>query len=140
NGDSLSEWDDKSGNGNNAKLAHGTTPTRVDNQVNGKTIVRFGGNGDMLSALNTALSSKNEMTVLAVMKNNFAGSSADGRAISGMTSSATSDTTGSTAIIPLLRYGSNNGFSNLYSGSAATYRTDYSCAATCNNTAYIYTS
>lgn len=139
NGDSIGEWDDLSGNGNNAKYTHGTAPTRVDNQINGKTIVRFN-NGDMLSALTSALTGKREMTVFAVMKPNFSTSSSDGRAVSGTSSSVTNDTTSGSSIIPLLRYAANSGFSNIYSGSASTYRNDYSCGAVCANTPYLFTS
>jgi len=38
---SLFEWDDLSGNGNNAKSIFGNAPTRQDNQINGKTVLRF---------------------------------------------------------------------------------------------------
>jgi len=139
NNDPLGEWDDISGNGNNAIYTHGTAPTRVDNQINGKTIVRFN-NGDMLSTLTSALSGKREATVFAVIKPNFSTSGSDGRIISGTSTSATNDTTAGSSIIPLLRYAANSGFSNIYSGSASTYRTDYSCGATCASVPYMFAS
>jgi hypothetical protein len=139
NGDPIGEWDDLSGNGNNAVATHGNDPTRVDNQINGKSIVRFN-NGDMLSALTSAQTGKREMTVFAVIKPNFSTSGSDGRIVSGTSSGATNDTTSGSSIIPLLRYGANTGFSNLYSGSASTYRTDYSCGAPCTSTPYLFTS
>jgi hypothetical protein len=139
NGDFVGEWDDLSGNGNNAISTHGTAPTRQDNQINSKTIVRFG-NGDMLSSLSSALSSKREMTILAVVKPNFGTSASSGRVISGMTSSAANDSGSGNSITPLLRNASGSGFSSIYSGSSSTYRTDYTCGATCNNTPYIFGS
>lgn len=137
NGDSLFEWDPVTGWGVPAKSAYGNQPTRVDNQINGKTIVRFN-NGTLLAALTSALTSHRELTVLAVVKPNFATSSADGRVISGMTSTGTNDTSGSNAIIPLLRDASSSGFSNLYSGSAVANRNDYICGGTCTSTPYIF--
>jgi hypothetical protein len=137
NTESIGQWDDLSGNGNNAIFAFGNAPTRQDNQINAKTVVRFNG-GAMLSSLVSALSGKREMTVFAVMKTNYGTSNSDGRAITGMSSSGTNDTTSGTSIIPLLRSGTNSGFSSLYSGSATTYRTNFTCGATCASTAYLY--
>lgn len=139
NGEAVNEWHDKSGHQYHARSTHGSAPIRVDNQINGKTIVRFN-NGNMLSALSPALSGKREMTVLAVLKPSFGSSASDGRIISGTTSSVSNDTTSGSSIIPLLRYGGNLGFSSLYSGSSNTYRTDFSCGSTCNNLPYIFGS
>ncbi len=139
NNDSIAEWHDKSGNGNNAISTYGNIPTRIDGQINNKPIVRFN-NGAMLSALNTALANKREMTVFAVMKANYGTSSSDGRVISGMTNTTSDDTTGTSTIIPLLRNGTNSGFSNIYASSTASNRTDYICNATCASNPYIYTS
>jgi hypothetical protein len=133
----LGQWDDISGNGNNAIFKHGTAPTREDDAINGKTAVRFN-NGDLMSTLSTPLSGKREMTVLAVIKANFSTSASDGRAISGMTSTGSNDTTAGTSIIPLLRNAATNGFSNIYSGSTSTYRTDYTCGSACSSNAYTY--
>lgn len=138
NGDNIGEWHDLSGHGYHAIATHGNLPTRADNQINGKTIVRFN-NGDLLSTLTTALSGKREMTVLAVVKSNFATSGSDGRIISGTSSNVNNDTTSGSSIIPLLRYGANSGFSNIYSGSSSTYRTDYTCGATCASNPYLFT-
>lgn len=137
NNGTVTQWQDKSGNGNHALLAYGNSPTRIDNQINGKTIVRFN-NGTLLSNLTTALTNKREMTVLAVVKSNFTTSGTDGRFISGMNTSANNDTSGNTAIVPLLRYSTGNGFSSMYSGSSASNRTDYSCGGTCAGNPYIY--
>ncbi len=139
NNGTVTQWNDKSGNGNHALFAYGNTPTRVDNQINGKTIVRFN-NGALLSNLTTALNNKREMTVFAVVKSNFGTSATDGRVVSGMNTSATNDTSGSTAIVPLLRYSNGSGFSSMYSGSSASYRTNYTCGGTCASNPYIYTS
>ncbi len=139
NGGTVTQWNDKSGNGNHAQLAYGNAPTRVDSQINGRTIVRFN-NGTLLSNLTTALNSKREMTVLAVVKSNFSTSGNDGRVVSGMNTSATNDTPGSTGIIPLFRYGNGNGFSSQYSGSSSSYRTDYTCGVNCANLTYGYSA
>lgn len=137
NGESVGQWNDKSGNGNHAVSAHGTSPVRVDNQINGRTIARFN-NGNMLSGLTSALSNKREMTVFAVVNANFATSASDGRLVSGMSSGGTNDTTSGSSIIPLERYNNGQGFSSIYSGSASTYRTNFTCAAACNSTPYLY--
>lgn len=139
NGETVGQWNDKSGNGNHAVSAHGNVPTRVDNQINGQTVVRFN-NGDLLSSLTSALSGKREMTVFAVANVNFAGSNTDGRLVSGTSSSANNDTTSGSSIIPLERYSNGSGFSSIYSGSASTYRTNFTCAAACSNTPYLYVS
>lgn len=139
NNGAVTQWQDISGNGNHAQLAYGTAPTRVDNQINGKTIVRFN-NGTLLSALTSALNNKREMTVLAVLKSNFTASSNDGRVVSGMNTSANNDTSGNTGIIPLFRYNNGNGFSSNYSGSGTSYRTNYSCGGTCASNTYLYGS
>ncbi len=137
NNGSVFEWDPVTGWGVPAKFAYGTQPTRVDNQINGKSVVRFN-NGTLLSSLAPALSGKREVTVLAVIKPNFASSSTDGRFISGMTATGSNDTTAGNSLIPLLRNGSSNGFSNLYSGSSASNRTDYLCSGACASTPYIF--
>ncbi len=139
NGEGVNEWQDKSGNGNHARSTYGNVPIRTDNQINGHTVVRFN-DGAMLSSLTHALSGKREMTVFAVMKANFGTSDADGRVMSGMSSGGTNDTSGANAILPLLRYGSGNGFSSIYTGSSNTYRTNYTCSAACTDTPYIYVS
>ncbi len=137
NNGSVFEWDPVTGWGVPATFAYGTQPTRVDNQINGKSVVRFT-NGTLLSTLTSALSGRREITVMAVVKPNFTTSSTDGRFISGMSAAATNDTTAGSSIIPLLRYGSGNGFSSLYSGSAAANRTDYLCSGACASTPYIF--
>ncbi len=139
NNDSLGEWDDISGNNNHAKYAYGTAPVRVDNQINGKTIVRFN-NGTLASTLVNALTAKRELTVFAVVKSNFTTSASDGRIVTGMSTTGTNDTTAGNSIIPLLRYATNSGFSNLYYTNAAAYRTDYTCGAACASTPYLFTS
>lgn len=139
NGDFVQEWHDKSGQANHAIFAHGTAPLRVDNQIDTKPIVRFNG-GTMLSSLNTPLANKREMTVMGVIKPDFSGSSSDARVISGMTSSQTNDTPGSTSIVPLLRYGTSAGFSSVYSTFNPAFRTDYLCGATCTNQPFVVAS
>lgn len=139
NGDGISQWLDKSGNGNHAAMAYGTAPTRQDNQINSKTIVRFN-NGALLSALTTALTNKRELTVFAVIKPNMTTSSSDGRIVSGMTSTGTNDTTAGNSLIPLYRFSSGNGFSSQYTGSSNTYRTDYTCGSACNGSPYMFVS
>lgn len=135
----VKQWNDKSGNGNHAQFVYGNTPTRVDNQINNKTIVRFN-NGALLSTLTSALNSKREMTVFLVAKSNFSTSGTDGRFVTGMNTSATNDTPGNTGIIPLFRNGTASGFSSQYSGSNVNYRTNYTCSSTCANTAYQFAS
>lgn len=139
NGEGVDEWQDKSGNDNHARFTYGNKPVRTDNQINGHSIVRFN-NGAMLSALNTALAGKREMTVFAVVKANYASSATDGRIISGMTNTTANDTAGTTTIVPLLRNGVNSGFSSIYASSASSNRTDYSCNIACASVAYAYTS
>lgn len=135
--DSIGIWQDKSGNNNHAFYAYGTAPTRQDNQINAKTVVRFN-NGNLLSALSTAITAKREMTVLAVSKNNFGTSSSSGRLITGMSSGVNNDTTSAQSIIPLQRNGATNGFGHTYSGSTAT-NTNL-CGTNCASIPYIYGS
>lgn len=139
NGEGIDEWQDKSGNANHARFTYGNKPVRTDNQINSKAVVRFN-NGALLSSLTTALSAKREMTVFAVMKTNYGTSSSDGRAISGMTNTTSSDTAGTTTIIPLLRNGSASGFSSIYANNVAANRTDYNCTTSCASLPYIYAS
>jgi hypothetical protein len=137
NGGSISQWNDKSGNGNHAVFGLGSAPTRVDGQINGNTVVRFN-NGALLSTLTQALTNKREMTVLGVVKPNFSTSSTDGRIISGTSSTVSNDTTAGSSIIPLLRNSINSGFSSIYSGTS--YRTNYTCGSSCTSTPYLFAS
>ena len=139
NGGNIIQWNDKSGNGNNAVYAYGNYPTRQDNQINGKTIARFN-NGALLSPLATSLANKRELTTFAVIKPNYTTSASDGRIVSATTTSVGSDLVSGSSIIPLLRYASNNGFSSQYSSNTSAYRLDYNCGAGCNNATGLYTS
>jgi hypothetical protein len=129
NGGTVFEWGDISGNGNNARSAFGTSPTRQDNQINGKTVVRFN-NGALLASLSSALSSKREMTVFAVVKPTFTGGSG-GRLVSGMSALGTSDTSSANSILPLLRNGTATGFSNSYDNNAD--KVNLTCSPSCTN-------
>lgn len=138
NGDAISEWGDLSGHGYNAKSIFGNSPTRVDNQINAKTIVRFN-SGAMVSTLSAALSGKREFTAFAVAKPNFGTSGASGRVISGMSTSGTTDTSGTNSIIPLRRQNNATGFSNYYADSAS-YETTMDCNPACASTPYLEVS
>ncbi|MCA9333016.1 hypothetical protein KDA00_04035 [Candidatus Saccharibacteria bacterium] len=139
NGGSVTQWQDKSGNGNHAQSAYGSSPTRQDNQINGQTVLRFS-NGSLVSNLSSALNNKREMTVFVVANTNFSSSAIDGRYVSGMNTSSNNDTSSGSSIIPLLRYGSGTGFSSQYSGSSSSYRTNYSCGGSCSGTPYLFSS
>ncbi|MDB5160920.1 MAG: hypothetical protein JWO96_300 [Candidatus Saccharibacteria bacterium] len=130
----LFEWDDISGNGNHARSAFGTSPTRQDNQINGKTVVRFN-NGSLLASLVNALSGKREMTVFAVLKPTFTGGSS-GRVVSGMSAAGSSDTSNSNSIIPMMGFGS--GFSNSYDNN--TDKANVTCSPNCANLPTLVTS
>ncbi len=138
NGDGIGEWDDISGNGNNAKFVYGNAPTRQDNQINAKTVVRFN-NGALLSSLTSALSGKREFTAFAVLKPNMGTSAATGRVISGMTTTGTNDTGGTNSIIPLRRQNNVTGFDNYYAGSAS-YEVTMGCDPACASTPYLAAS
>jgi type II secretory pathway pseudopilin PulG len=138
NGGTLTQWNDKSVNQYHAKFAFGNAPTRQDNQINSRTVLRFN-NGAMVSTLITALSLKREMTVLAVIKPNFSTSGSLGRVVSGMSATGTSDTTGINSIIPLRRQNNATGFSNFYDSNAGDEVT-MGCNPACNNTPYLATS
>lgn len=138
NGDTLGEWDDISGNGNHGKFIFGNAPTRQDNQINGKTIVRFN-NGALVSSLTSALSGMREFTVFAVIKPNFGTSGSSGRVISGMTSTGTNDTTNNTSLIPLKRQTNATGFANQYD-SLSSDGTTVGCNPACSNTPYLIDS
>lgn len=138
NTEALSEWQDISGNGHNARFVYGNAPTRQDNQINAKTVVRFN-NGALVSTLTAALSGKREFTAFAVLKSNFGTSGASGRVISGMTTSGTSDTSGTNSIIPLRRQANSTGFSNYYADSGS-YEAIMGCNPACNSTPYLVAS
>jgi hypothetical protein len=138
NTDGLGEWDDISGNNNHAKFVYGTAPTRQDNQINAKPIVRFN-NGALFSTLTSALTGKREFTAFAVVKPNFGTSGASGRLVSGMTTAGTSDTSSGNSIIPLRRQASATGFSNLYDGNA-TNEVTMGCNPACSSTPYLSVS
>jgi hypothetical protein len=145
-GNSISEWDDISGNNNNAHFVYGNAPVLVTNQMNGKPIVRFN-NSALLSSLSPALSGKQEMTVFAVIKGCYSSctpnpSSSNGRIVSGTSASVSNDTTAGNSIIPLMGYSGNTGFSNVYSGlvDGTTYQTNYACSTSCASTPYLYVS
>lgn len=139
NGEGVDEWQDKSGNGNHARAVYGNVPTRVDNQINSNTIVRFN-NGAMVSTLTEALANKREFTVLAVIKPNFSTSASDARFVTGMTSSASSDNVEGSSISALLRNSTTSGFSSIYAGTSSSYRTNYACGVTCADTPFIVSS
>lgn len=138
NGDGLGQWDDISGNGNNAKFVYGNAPTRVDNQINAKTVVRFN-NGAFVSTLTSALSGQREFTAFAVIKPNFSTSASAGRVISGMTTTGTNDTGGTNSIIPLRRQSNSSGFSGYYANSSS-YEVTMGCSAACSDTPYLIDS
>lgn len=138
NTEALSQWDDISGNGNNAKFTYGSAPTRQDSQINSKTIVRFN-NGALLSSLSEPLSSRREFTVFAVTKPNFSTSAASGRVISGMTTAGTDDTSGTNSIIPLRRKANASGFSAYYANSSS-YEATMDCGAFCSGQPYLTVS
>lgn len=138
NGDGIGQWDDISGNGNNAKFVYGNDPTRQDNQINAKPVVRFN-NGALVSNLTSAVSGQREFTVFAVLKPNMGTSGATGRVISGMTTSGTNDTGGTNAVIPLRRQTSATGFGSFYANSA-TYETTMGCNPDCASTPYLVNS
>lgn len=133
---SMFQWDDISGNGNHARSAFGTAPTRQDNQINGKTVVRFN-NGSLLASLNTALAGKREMTAFAVIKPTFSGGS-NGRVVSGMSAAGSSDTSNGNSILPMLRFGSGTGFSSSYDNN--TDKANVTCSPNCTNTPTLVSS
>lgn len=139
NNEAISQWDDKSIYGNNAIFTHGVAPTRVDNQINSKPIVRFAG-GNLLSTLNQPLNSKREMTVIGVLKPNLSASDTDSRIVTGMNSAYNNDTDGVHSIIPLLRNGTGLGFSNVYASNVAQYKNSFTCDSDCEDKSNIISS
>ncbi len=138
NGDGLGEWDDISGNGNNAIFVYGNAPTRQDTQINSLPIVRFN-NGALASSLTTPVSNQREFTVFAVLKPNFSTSGSSGRVISGMSTAGTNDTAGTNSIIPLRRQASATGFSAFYDNSV-NYEATMGCNPACSSTPYLVDS
>ena len=136
--EALSQWDDKSPNQYHAVFTFDNAPTREDNQINGKTIVRFN-DGALRSTLTTALSGEREFTVFAVLNPNFGTSDSTGRVVSGMSASGSNDTGGTNSIIPLRRQNNATGFSNYYANSSS-YEVTMGCSPTCNSTPYLLSS
>ena len=139
NTEAISQWDDKSSNQYHAVHIFGNAPTREDNEINGKTIVRFDG-GALRSTLTTALSGKREFTVFAVLKPDFTSPNTDstGRIVSGMSASAPNDTGGTNSIIPLRRQNNAAGFSNYYANSSS-YEVTMGCGS-CGGQPYLVSS
>ncbi|OGL25667.1 hypothetical protein A2708_02400 [Candidatus Saccharibacteria bacterium RIFCSPHIGHO2_01_FULL_49_21] len=135
--EAISQWDDKSANQYHAVYTFGNAPTREDNEINGKTIVRFD-NGALRSTLTTALSGKRESAVFAVLKPNFDNSDQYGRVVSGMSASAPNDTGGTNSIIPLRRQSNLDGFSNYYANSGS-YEATMGCGS-CDGQPYLVSS
>jgi len=62
----VSQWDDMSGNGNHAvQSTGGSQPLWVDNQLNGKPVLRFDGIDDFM---NSAISNVSNITIFCVVK------------------------------------------------------------------------
>ena len=139
NNEAISEWSDKSIYGNNALFTHGIAPTRVDNQINNKSVVRFAG-GNLLSTLNPALNSKREMTVLGVLKPNLSASDTDSRIVTGMHDSYNNDTDGVHSIIPLMRNSTSSGFSNVYASNVSQYKNSFTCGSSCEDQPIVMSS
>lgn len=139
NNEAISEWSDKSIYGNNAIFTHGVAPTRVDDQINNKTIVRFAG-GNLLSTLNPSLNSKREMTVLGVLKPNLSASDSDSRIVTGMNSGFSNDTDGVHSIIPLMRNATSSGFGNVYASNVSQYKNSFTCGSSCEDQPIVISS
>jgi type II secretory pathway pseudopilin PulG len=56
--ESVVQWNDKSGNGNNAVLAYGNAPIKRDAEQNGEAVVEFNNDGALRSPLSTAITSE----------------------------------------------------------------------------------
>jgi len=137
NGETVGSWIDKSGNGNNAELAYGNAPNIGANLLNNKQALDF--NNSVLSVkLSSELENKKEMTVFAVIKPNFASSSANGKIVSAIKDSAENDETANQSIVPLLRLADKTGFASQYAPGAA-FGLSHECAD-CANSVSLLTS
>ena len=137
NGEAVGDWIDKSGNGNNAELAYGSAPNVGANLLNSKQALDF--NNSILAVnLSSELQNKKEMTVFAVIKPNFASSSANGRIVSAIKDSAENDETSNQSIVPLLRLADKTGFASQYAPGAA-FGLSHECAD-CANSVSLLTS
>ena len=65
----VSQWDDKSGNGNNmAQATSANQPVWTQGSISGKSVIRFDGTDDNMSVQTNAFSGDQEYTVFAIFK------------------------------------------------------------------------
>ncbi len=130
NGDTVNKWLDARGNGVEAISTHGNPPTKIDNQLNGKPIVRFNA-GDMLASLATAQTG-DEYTVIGVLQQNW-GSTSNARFVTTTSASQSGDTTSGGGFQALKRNASTTGFATSFNGASNSTTfvctTGYDCGA-----------
>jgi hypothetical protein len=113
NNDSVIQWIDRSGNGNNLFCGgYGANPVRIDNSLNSLTVVRFA-SGACQAELNTAITNLEAVTALAVVRPN-ASSSSDARIVSLMNSAQAHDYNTVSGLVPLSKSGSTTSLSARY--------------------------
>ena len=114
-GDSVGEWLDKSGNGNDAVLAFGSDGTYELSEINGLDAVRVPNGTIFRSDLSPDMTGDG-ITAFMVMKPSSSATDSDGRFLTGMNSSQTHDYNTDDGIVPFYRSGSSSTMAQYYDG------------------------
>ncbi len=132
-GDSISSWVDRSGNGNNAIFTYGTRPILKLSQQNSLNAVRFSGNGILRSPL-TAAMTDTSLTAFMVARPKTTGTNS-ARYISLMNTSQSSDSDNYNGIMPFYQQTTTSTMANYYRNQVGE-----SVSSAINDTWAIYTS
>lgn len=113
NGDSVTRWEDQSGNGNDATFVYGTPPVRRNSQLNGQPIVEFNADGLHRSSFSSVTGEN--LTAFIVMRPGLS-SQDNARFLTAMKSSESSDDTAN-SIIPLRKISTTSNLESYYNGT-----------------------
>jgi hypothetical protein len=111
-GDSITSWVDRSGNGNNATFTYGTRPVLKTNQQNSLNAVRFSANGILRAPLTTVMQG-NSVTVFMIARPRSSGTTS-ARFMSLMNSAENSDSNTYFGIIPFKQVSNGSSIENYY--------------------------
>ncbi len=119
-GEAVVQWNDKSGNGNNAFVEYGNAPIKRSDEQNNQSVVEFNGDGAMRSGLSADINSES-LTAFLVTRPKTT-SYGNGRFLSAMNSDQDHDwnTTSGAALFRRVNSSANiDGYHNSQTGPAA---------------------
>ncbi len=114
-GDAVDRWNDKSLNNNDAYFTYGTRPILKTNQINGLQAIRFSADGALRSALSSSMTG-NAYTAFMVMAPRTT-TQTDGRFLSLMNTSSSTDASGANSASPFYKDGSTTNIRQRYNTS-----------------------